>query len=304
MTVTLICRAVIVAALSLIACATPVTDAFVGQKILAREKSPFAWITVSEANGKRFISIGSQEQSAVDLTDKRLWVYKYTYLLSLALLAYAPDSTEQPVRCLMIGLGGGSFADFLAETFPHWHIRVVEIDPVVIRFARRFFPLHEKIQIVQGDGRAYLQKSAGKYDIIVMDAFGENFIPAELYTREFFALMKSRLKPKGLLLMNTWENEALDARELATLRSVFARGFYLHHPVERPGNRIYALSDEADSPVLVKKRIAEKFMQYDFPGEAPQSVLAQMQDLHRGVNTAAPITDANVHAVLKNAALH
>jgi spermidine synthase len=292
----------LVACALLVACAAPAADTFSNRTILAQEKSPFALITVAEANGKRTISIGGQEQSAVDLADKRQWVYSYTYLLSLAVLARAPNATREPVRCLMVGLGGGSFADFLAETFPDWHIRIVEIDPVVIKLARRYFPIHPRIEIVQADGRAYLQKSAEKYDIIVMDAFGENFIPPDLYTLEYFQLMKSRLSRKGLVLMNAWENDLLDVHELATLGSVFARGYYLHHPQEHPGNRIYFMADDLAPAAAVKKRIAEGFNKYRFPGQNPRPVLDSMQNLHATAQSAAIITDANVRAFLQRLA--
>lgn len=294
-------RPLIAALLVFSFCTAPVPETVAGRKILAREQSPYATITVSEADGKRYISIGGQEQSAVDLTDKRQLVYKYTYLLSLAVLAHSSDNPGRPLSCLVIGLGGGSFADFLADTFPQWKIRVVEIDPVIIRLAQRFFPIHPRITITEADGRVFLKNAREKYDIIVMDAFGENFIPPELYTFEFFTLMKDRLNPRGMVLMNAWENAMLDARERATLRAVFAKGYYLHHPDERPGNRIYLLAGDIDAAPVVKSRIAAKFTEYRFPGEAPQPVLAEMQTLHTGLNSAAPITDANVHALLRHA---
>ncbi len=283
----------------LLVCAAPASEVLPARKILAQERSPYALITVSEADGKRYISIGGQEQSALDLSDKRRWVYKYTYLLSLAILALPGEAAERPVSCLMIGLGGGSFADFLADSFPQWQIRVVEIDPAIIRLSRKYFPLNRRLEIIQADGRAFLTKAREKYDVIIMDAFGETFIPPALYTFEFFTLMKNRLQPKGMVLMNAWENSALDQRERATLARVFEKGFYLHHPHERPGNRIYLLGAEMDSEQVVKQRIAENFAKHRFPGEAPQAVLLEMQNLHSARPAAAPITDANVHSVLK-----
>ena len=221
--------------------------------------------------------------------------------LSLAVLAHSSDNPGRPLNCLVIGLGGGSFADFLVESFPQWKIRVVEIDPVMIRLAKRYFPVHPRIEITEADGRVFLKNVREKYDIIVMDAFGENFIPPELYTLEFFTMMKNRLSPRGMVLMNAWENAMLDARERATLRAVFAKGYYLHHPGERPGNRIYLLGDDVDNAPVIKSRIAAKFAEYRFPGEAPQPVLAGMQTLQTGLNSAAPITDTNVHEILKHA---
>lgn len=252
----------------------------------------------------RVISIGDQPQSAIDLADKKRWVYTYTYLLSVAVLAHAQQASVRPARCLMIGLGGGSFANFLAQKFPHWQITVVELNPTVIRLARKYFSIEKSIGIIEQDGRQFLRESREKYDIIIMDAFGENFIPPELHTLEFFRLMKSRLEKKGLALMNAWENESLDARELATLRQAFEVGYYIHDARETPGNRIYLLGREMDSEQVLRERMSDGFVEYKFPGQSPRLILSDMKSIHAGQNRAAPITDAKVRALFEKTPLN
>ena len=83
-------------------------------------------------------------------------------------------------RVLIIGLGGGSFSDFLAEVYPQWSIDVVEINPAVIRLAKKYFPIDKRVNIIEADGRAFLAKTKNKYDVILMDAFGEHYIPPEI----------------------------------------------------------------------------------------------------------------------------
>ena len=85
------------------------------KKILEQEKSRFGLVSVHESAGKRYISIGAQEQSGVNLANKREWVYTYMYLLSVGILAAEPGLAEKPANVLIIRLGGGSFADYLAE---------------------------------------------------------------------------------------------------------------------------------------------------------------------------------------------
>jgi spermidine synthase len=64
---------------------------------------------------------------------------------------------------------------------------------------------------VTGDGRSYLARSAKRYDVIEADALRPNSAFAgNLYSREYFALLASRLKPNGLAV--TWA---------PTLRTVF-----------------------------------------------------------------------------------
>jgi spermidine synthase len=267
--------------------------------VLEREKSRFGLVSVHDADGKRYISIGEQEQSGVNLVNKREWVYTYMYLLSLGILAIEPGAAERPVRVLVIGLGGGSFSDFLAEVYPRWKIDVVEINPAVIRLAKKYFPIDNRVNIIEGDGRAYLKKTRQKYDVILMDAFGEHYIPPELYTLEYFTLLKSRLVPGGLTLMNTWEGNPLEAQEIVTLRKVFARGYWIHNPKETPGNRIYILGDKLDNEDTLKKRIREDFSRSQFTGASPGDVLAEMQNLYKERLTVEPMTDRNIGALFK-----
>ena len=244
--------------------------------------------------------IGKQEQSAVNLIDKRQWVYTYTYLLSLAILADAQVVADKPLRCLVIGLGGGSFADFLADQFPRMQVEVVEINPVIIRLAREYFPINARIQIIAADARKFLRDTKKRYDVIVMDAFGEHAIPADLYTLEYFSLLKSRLAPTGLALMNSWESRVLDARELATLAKVFPQGYYLSDPREYPGNRIYLMGNTLDSEETIRRRISGVFMSRQFRGEDPVKILNGMQPL-RAKAGVEPITDRNVRLILQQA---
>jgi spermidine synthase len=52
------------------------------------------------------------------------------------------------------------------------------------------------------DGRQYLRSLSGKVDFIVVDAYTSDTIPFHLITREFFALIRSRLADDGILAIN------------------------------------------------------------------------------------------------------
>ncbi|HRP69746.1 MAG TPA: fused MFS/spermidine synthase [Turneriella sp.] len=268
-----------------------------GKKKLEIEKSPFGVVSVYDLDGKRYISIGEQEQSAVNLTNKREWVYSYMYLLSLGVLAHERLDGQVPQQVLLIGLGGGSFADFLAEVFPLWQITVVELNPAVIRLAKKYFPLSEKIRIVEGDGRVYLKNTHSQYDVIVMDAFGEHFIPPELYTVEYFRLLKSRVLPQGLVLVNTWEGTPFEMAEVQTLRSVFRTGYYIHHIDETPSNRIYVLGDALPRRKNLQEKIKREFYERHFTGGNPTRFLQSMVDLSTVRTNARVITDRSVRTL-------
>jgi hypothetical protein len=62
---------------------------------------------------------------------------------------------------------------------------------------------YPRLQPKIGDARKFLRSSTEKYDLIFGDAYnGVHNIPAHLITREFFALLRSRLKDDGVFMIN------------------------------------------------------------------------------------------------------
>ncbi len=104
-------------------------------------------------------------------------------------------------------LGGGGFAmpeDF-SRRHPNARSDVCEIDPAVIDIGRRYFRLDEfpRVTPTARDARCFLAACRRRYDFIFGDAFhGLRNIPSHLISREFFALVKSRLSDDGIFLMN------------------------------------------------------------------------------------------------------
>src|SRR5438874_2039889 len=74
---------------------------------------------------------------------------------------------------LMIGCGGGTLGTMLARA--GMRVSIVEIDPVSIRIAKRYFGLPRNVACHVGDGLAFMQKTQRHYDVLIVDAFsGEN----------------------------------------------------------------------------------------------------------------------------------
>jgi hypothetical protein len=85
---------------------------------------------------------------------------------------------------LMIGCGGGTLGTMLARAGRQ--VSIVEIDPVSFRLAKRYFGLPRNIACQVGDGLAFMQKTRRRYDVVIVDAFtGEN-IPAHMKGVAFF----------------------------------------------------------------------------------------------------------------------
>ena len=102
-------------------------------------------------------------------------------------------------------LGGGSYTHPRAvqALSPASRISVAEIDPhVTLTAVEKLFLEPESMRILHEDGRRALAAETGQFDIIVGDVFHDVAIPEHLVTREFAELVRERLRPDGIYLMN------------------------------------------------------------------------------------------------------
>lgn len=103
-------------------------------------------------------------------------------------------------RILMIGCGGGTLGTMLARAGRQ--VSIVDVDPVSIRLAKRYFGLPRNIACHVGDGLAFMQKKRRHYDVLIVDAFtGEN-IPAHMQDAVFFEAAGRCLRRNGLAMVN------------------------------------------------------------------------------------------------------
>ncbi len=110
-----------------------------------------------------------------------------------------------------VGLGCGTLATY---GNPGDRYEFIEINPDVIRLAQQHFDFIDQsaaeVQLTVGDGRLVLEDRAdGRFDVIALDAFSSDSVPAHLLTREAFALYRSCLKPQGVLVVHV-TNRHLD----------------------------------------------------------------------------------------------
>ena len=88
--------------------------------------------------------------------------------------------------------------------FPQLRLHAVELDPSSSTSPTGYFelPRDPRLQVDVGDGRRFLAGNEKRWDVIVVDAFFADSIPAHLVTQEFLALARSRLAPGGVVVMN------------------------------------------------------------------------------------------------------
>jgi spermidine synthase len=158
-------------------------------------------------------------ESISNLEDPDDLPLNYAKTMTAASLLY-PAATK---RILMIGLGGGSISTYYGRAMPDVHIDTVELDQRVIDVAKQFFGLRDtpRVRYIAADGRVFLNRSKDQYDLILLDAYRGGYVPFHLLTREFYALVKSRLTPGGAVAFNVHDGTKLYHSTVKTLSEVF-----------------------------------------------------------------------------------
>jgi spermidine synthase len=139
---------------------------------------------------------------------------------------------------LSIGLGGGSVQKYIWQNCPELSQTVVEINPQVISTARSHFYVpenDEKLNVIEGDGIAYLAKNRASADVMMIDAFDGEGIPSDFCTQDFFDSCEMSLKDDGIFAINLWGSDKNFDIYLRRIEQSF-ESRVLMLPTGKPGN--------------------------------------------------------------------
>src|SRR5947209_12526965 len=168
-------------------------------RILLEKDSVYHRIRVHEDASCRYLRFDRSLQGGMLLKDPTISPLRYTDYVHLARLF-----TPTIQRMLVVGLGAGSIPKSFLRSYPQVLVDSVELDPVVVDVARQYFAVPEgpRHRIIVQDGRQYVRRTEGLYDVILMDAYFAEGIPFHLVTREFFQQVKAKLTPSGVVVAN------------------------------------------------------------------------------------------------------
>ena len=243
-------------------------------EIIHRERSLYQTVLVTKNSSILCLQFSQRrmqrKQSCLNQRRPKEMALTYTKMMMAALLL-----NPSPNRALIIGLGGGTLPMALAALRPEAGIDVVEIDPAVVEVARRYFGFTEgdNLRVHVQDARVFTRRASQDgpaYDLIMLDAFGADYIPEHLMTREFLQEVKALLQEAGVLAANTFATSKLYDHESVTYRDVF--GPFFNFGLPRSGNRV-VLAGRRTLPSLMTlsaraKALAEPLAPYGVPIQA------------------------------------
>ena len=152
-------------------------------------------------------------------------------------LLVQPALLRHPEPRDVLILGGGEGAT-LREVLVHGAVRsctMVDIDRELVELSRTHLQAWHRgafedprVRLVAADGRAFIERDTAFYDVVIVDLVDmlERGLAQPLYTRQFYELLKARLRPGAIVAVQGLEFSFLDdkghAALVRTLRRVFS----------------------------------------------------------------------------------
>ncbi|MFC0623843.1 spermidine synthase [Kribbella deserti] len=237
-------------------------------------------------DGTFVLRVDGSLQSQVDLADPAN--LSFEYMRRIGDVLDAVEARRQPISVLHIGGAALTLPRYVATTRPRSRQIVLEPDEDLTEFVREALPVPKRAGIkVRGTtGRAGIADVYDdSVDVVIVDAFVREAVPANLVTTEFAAECLRVLRPGGVAVFNLIDGTAGLAfvrRVAATLQADFGHGAALaERKVFRGkafGNVILAASRQPLPDLTSAARKAQP----------PYEVLA-LQEL---AGKAVPLTDA------------
>lgn len=193
---------------------------------------------------------------SVYMKDDTLTGLYYDYAMAAPLMV--PDKNPDSMEVLILGMGTGTYATQCRKYFGDMNIEGVEIDEKITKLSRKYFALPDDINVTTYDGRAFLNASDRKYDVIMVDAYQDITIPFQMSSVEFFRLVKSHLNENGVMVvnMNMRGNDDGDINQYLadTISSVFGNVYTVE--VDNSTNRELFASDNNDMMSVLNDNIS------------------------------------------------
>ncbi len=167
--------------------------------------------------------------------------------------------TERPaIQVGAVGLGTGSVA---AYSRPADSLTFFEIDPLVVRvstdprnFSYTTLCARGRVDLTLGDARLTLSRApAGVFDILLIDAFSSDSVPAHLLTVEAVRMYLTKLRPSGVIILHL-SNRNLDLVGPAQAVALAAGGKALFQS-HRADPALPQLWESSEDAVIVAKDV-------------------------------------------------
>jgi spermidine synthase len=200
-------------------------DAGAGKQVIWEKETEYQYARVVEdAAGKRSLEL-NEGHAVHSVYEPGRWL---TGNYWDDMLALTTATGRAPASVAILGNAAGTTARAIGHYFPDARVDAVEIDPDVSAVGRRLFDMTgPDLHVHTADARTWLRASTRSFDVILVDAYRQPYIPFYLATKEFFADVRDHLRPGGVVVINVGhpaDSHALEKVLAATMRTSFSGG--------------------------------------------------------------------------------
>ena len=214
------------------------------------------------------LKVDGTDQSYVDLDDPMRLEFDYVQRMADAIDGHGLEG--EPLRCVHVGGAGMTLPRYVAATRPRSPQIVLEPDEEVTALVREQMPLprHSGIKVRPVDGRSGVAAMRDDFaDVVVVDAFDGDRVPADLTTREFYADLARVTVPDGLVLLNLADRAPFPylRRAVRGVCDAFAQVMISAEPATLKGRRFGNVLVMASPAQLPWQSLARKAASSPFP---------------------------------------
>ncbi len=216
-------------------------------------------VEVTESNGVRSLHLGTVTiQSSMKVKSPVELELAYSRGMMSFLLF-----SDKVKNVLSIGLGGGSVPKYIYANYPEISQIIVEINPQIINIAHSHFSVPEndaRLNVMEGDGIAYLANNPNSADCLMIDAFDAHGIPPDFCSQDFFDSCEKMLANIGIFVINLWGSDKNFDIYLQRIEQSFDHKV-LMLPTGKPGNIIVFGFKDCPNLCLVNLRERAKMLE-------------------------------------------
>ncbi len=206
---------------------------------------------VQDSDGERRLEL-NEGQAVHSVYTPGQWLTG-NYWDEMLVLPFAARPDRAPRSMAILGNAAGTTARAVGHFFPQTRVDGVEIDGALTEVGRELFDLRGPgLRLHTADARPFLRKADRRWDVIVVDAYRQPYIPFYLATREFFDLVRKRLNPGGMVIVNAGHPDGSTKLE-KVLSATMATSFstVLRDPSQRVNTMLVGTDAPASPATLV-----------------------------------------------------
>jgi spermidine synthase len=192
---------------------------------MPRAAASFAPVTLSEADGVRYLHLGSIWVQGAMRIRKPQWVELEYVQRMLASLLWLPSDTLGEGHAVQLGLGAAAITRFTHQRL-RMRTTAIELNPGVIEVCRHWFhlpPDDDRLQVLAMDAGRWMQRHAAARSVRLLhvDLYDHEAAAPVLDGEDFYAGCRDALADGGVMAVNLFGRDASLALSCQRIASAF-----------------------------------------------------------------------------------